>query len=188
MPRRQHLVSDAMALAQEQLYPRVSTLFRQVERGLLGRPTAPVPAAGARVACQLMAEARRLLGKRLLSIGRFQVNADLAVSLGQVLCALETFEAEHATWSPERRCVCWHLSTGPRPVRRLLTPDMLARTPRFERDPVEVSRVRDKLQRMLLARDREHHLASSRAEAMPAPSPARVGEMGDPAAIPAAGR
>jgi hypothetical protein len=149
-----------IVLAQERLYRRVATLLRQVERGAVGRPGAPVPAASRAVVAGLLAEAKKLLG-RPAGAGAAGEVAGLAVQLGQLLAELESFEARHAVWIAAENCICWDLPGAPRPISRLLP--QKTRRPDPPSQPVEdVEAIRSKLHRRLLVRENHRYMQGYR--------------------------
>lgn len=149
-----------IVLAQERLYRRVVVLLRQVERGAVGRPGAPVPAASRAVANGLFAAAKKLLG-RPAGAGMAGEVAGLAVQLGQLQAELESFEARHAVWIAAENCVCWDLPDAPQPISRLLPRQ--TRRPEPPSQPVEdVEAIRSKLHRRLLVRENHRYMQGYR--------------------------
>ena len=122
-----------LIVAQEQLYPRVAALLKQVERAK-GNDAAPPESL--RLGRELTREVAKLLGKAGRGIGVARHggrdnagrdnassidNAALAMGLGQALAGLEAFEAAHAQLSAAHQAICWVLPGGTRvPVARLL--------------------------------------------------------------------
>ena len=120
-------LTAAAALAHERLYPRVTALLKQVERSAR-HPNHPVPPATLGVARGLFGEARKILGREAARIAA-TATADLsalAVGLGQLVAALEAFEAANSGWSAKAKCTVWRLEGPPKPVQRLLPPGVEA--------------------------------------------------------------
>lgn len=142
----------AIALAHERLFPRVVALLKQVERSASRHPDHPVPAATRGVAKTLFAEARKILGREASRIAG-SATADLSalsLGLGQLLAALEAFEAANSGFSAKFKCTVWRLDGPPLPVRRLLPPGVEIAADKAE--PGRPSQMREELTRLIAAR------------------------------------
>ena len=119
--------------AHEKLYPELERLTLQMEAMCKRNPAAPVPAAAAGIAADLLFEAQRFAGVRR---GLPEVAADvggLATQLGRALAQLDAFESAHAAWHPELKCFVWSLR-DPLPVRRLRQQSSAMKTAREQRE------------------------------------------------------
>ncbi len=145
-------LTAAIALAHERLYPRVTALLKQVERSAGRQPKQPVPDATRAVAQSLFAEARKLLGREVGSIANhaFRDLAALGVALGQLVAALESFEAAHSGFSARAKCILWRVAGQELPVARLKPPGVEA-GPRAEATP-EQDRARTQLFKLIASR------------------------------------
>jgi len=126
-PQPQSLTPTLIA-AHERLYPRLSSLLKQVERVASRVPRAPVPPETAQFARELVGRAAKLLGREGRGIAVPHAtpsapleHAALAVALGQAVAGLEAFEGAHAMLSLRHRAICWLLPGGKlQPVARRL--------------------------------------------------------------------
>ncbi len=137
-------ITAARAARQEALWPRLAALEKQVAPVAAKKPELAVPEPVARPARALIAEAQALLGRRQLlpAPGRKGLDyATLAVLLGQARTALEAFEAAHASWHADWKCLAWRIEGGePLPVRRLLPDGVPHPDPAEEREMSDIKR------------------------------------------------
>jgi hypothetical protein len=160
-------VTAEIAQAHEVLFGRLTRLLGLVESVARRRPGEGVTPDLARLALELLYEARRFGVGGLRASGRIggkgrgarqqppEVRAPtdyagLAAQLGQALAGLEAFEARHTAWDAPLGAFVWRLGRrGRAPVARL-RPRLLTQSPR---ETARSHENRNKFNHMLAVRD-----------------------------------